>query len=201
MGINDLYGDDFLDITPREMKRPAWLKNECEEVSDEEASKMSGDLKEQKEEKKEGPKVSGDLGAGKRPGNGGGHKRSSSGSGGQAPARMADGTESDVFHRGDDLNPMVIGAAVAGLLMVIVAVGLFVMRRRRKRSAKGQEAEMGKVVNTSNVVHVPDDSTDVVVDEESGKTVVEKVEGTETAVNEVVAVPESDGGPVAIAVV
>merc|ERR1719385_33883 len=93
------------------------------------------------------------------------------------------GTESDVFHRGDDLNPMVIGAAVAGLLMVIVAVVLFVMRRRRKRTAKNVEAEMGKVV------HVPDDSTNVVVDEvvdeESGKTVVEKVEGTETAVNEV----------------
>merc|ERR1712038_1535660 len=129
-----------------------------------------------------------------------GYGRSSSGTGGQAPARMdgQNGTESDVFHRGDDLNPMVIGAAVAGLLMVIVAVVLFVMRRRRKRTAKGQEAEMGKVVTTSNVVHVPDDSTDVVVDEESGKTVVEKVEGTETAVNEVnevevVAVPESDG--------
>merc|ERR1712056_163932 len=155
--------------------------------------------------------MSGDLGAGPKSGNGGKrgqgqgqvHGRSSSGSGGQAPARMVDGTESDVFHRGDDLNPMVIGAAVAGLLMVIVAVVLFVMRRRRKRSAKGQETEMGKVVNTSNVVHVPDDSTDVVVDEESGKTVVEKVEGTETAVNEVevVAVPESDGGAVAIAVV
>merc|ERR1712117_715725 len=98
--------------------------------------------------------------------------------------------------------------------MVIVAVVLFVMRRRRRRSAKNVEAEMGKVV------HVPDDSTNVVVDEvvdeESGKTVVgtvvEKVEGTKTAVNEVevvndvnevevVAVPESDGGAVTIAVV
>merc|ERR1719410_2325394 len=160
--INDLTSEEFMDITPDATRlHKAWLADECEVVDGDEASKISDDL----EEKNGGPKVSGDLGAGKggKPGKTGkpGYGRSSSGTGGQAPARMEGhhGTESDVFHRGDDLNPMVIGAAVAGLLMVIVAVVLFVMRRRRRRSAKGQEAEMGKVV------HVPDDSTNVVVDE------------------------------------
>lgn len=132
---------------------------------------------------------------GKGKGKGGG--RSSSGSGGQLPAGV-DGVESDGYNHGvgeaaDGLNPMVMGGAVGALIMVIVAVLFMVMRRRRKRAAKGirKETEMGNVVDAENVV--PDNSEEVVA---------EKQEGTETVVNVLaVAVPESDGGAVAIDVV
>merc|ERR1711972_1273822 len=91
--INDLTSDEFMDITPDYMKsHKAWLADECEVVDGDEASKISDDL----EEKNGGPKVSGDLGAGKKGGKPGkpGYGRSSSGTGGQAPARM-DGQNAD----------------------------------------------------------------------------------------------------------
>merc|ERR1712040_23209 len=60
-----------------------------------------------------------------------------------------------------DSDSMLIGAGIGAVVMLLV-VGLFAMIMKwRKNTVKGQESDMGKVVDAPNVVHVEDDSVEV----------------------------------------
>jgi len=60
-----------------------------------------------------------------------------------------------------DSDSMLIGAGIGAVVMLLV-VGLFAMIMKwRKNTAKGQESDMGQVVDAPNVVHVEDDSVEV----------------------------------------
>jgi len=88
-----------------------------------------------------------------------------------------------------DSDSMLIGAGIGAVVMLLV-VGLFAMIMKwRKNTAKGQESDMGQVVDAPNVVHVEDDSAEVAKAE--GAATVEVVDAE---------VPTPAGAAVTVAV-
>jgi len=77
---------------------------------------------------------------------------------GSMPESDPDVKNHSAYKPADDLNPLVLGAAVGALVMAIATVILLVMRRRRKSAAEGKETEMSKVVGAHNVIHVEEGS-------------------------------------------
>merc|ERR1719334_2643012 len=88
-----------------------------------------------------------------------------------------------------DSDSLLIGAGIGAVVMLLV-VGLFAMIMKwRKTTAKGQESDMGQVVDAPNVVHVEDDSVEVA-----------KVEGAATVEVVDAEVPTPAGAAVTVAV-
>merc|ERR1719356_2132084 len=88
-----------------------------------------------------------------------------------------------------DSDSMLIGAGIGVVVMLLVG-GLFAMIMKwRKTTAKGQESDMGQVVDAPNVARVEDDSVEVA--KEEGAATVEVVDAE---------VPTPAGAAVTVAV-